>query len=722
MKGIGFKNMKVFKESQWFDFKDITLLTGTNNSGKSSIINAMQMLQENVKATNIDELIKTEFKITTHQNKYGSIETFVNNETKVDDEYFVYIRRVGNIEYRIKIQVNKGLESFGSVKVIKAIDLKTNTIIFVLEVKNPYPDYQCLFNINYKYFVERFYEKCKNTEILFKRKIELDTLVEQVNKGERQIEDLKEFADFVSKEVSVYIYTDLFSGIRFNDLDGKNCKEYEKYEYIIITDENDLMRFLNEGEYKKINEIGVFEAIKDNKDKNNKISGVISEDEYNRLYAPAYKSGIFDFTQLWKYNQNAKIDFENLICSYYKKDFIQSNKLLCNDLITVLSHYFWEMKEKYSEEDPLLVPKNLTKTYINSLPDFGLIESMLLKKIEDSDFRSYIPNRFVHAKNTIYKETDQIKGLTESNFFETIYNKIAQIILNVEKENIENLKKGFDIDTVYIGSEKKEIQLIPEAVLNEIYADITKKIINLSFRLNNTYVSSNRFETKRSYSFSDNTDFTNLLKQVEYSSSDSKEACKEFISEWIKRFEIADELVLRPDPETGNFKAYLRNGEVETLLADYGLGTNQLLPVIFSLGIHSSYYDIAYNLKLLPRTVVIEEPEANLHPAMQSKLADLFVDASKKFKIQIIVETHSEYLIRKLQYLVADKNCDLKSEDVAIYYFYKPNHPSVLNGEVKQVEKIEIDEFGVLSKEFGTGFFDEALNWKFELLKLKNKN
>jgi hypothetical protein len=25
MKGIGFKNMKVFKENQWFDFKDITL-------------------------------------------------------------------------------------------------------------------------------------------------------------------------------------------------------------------------------------------------------------------------------------------------------------------------------------------------------------------------------------------------------------------------------------------------------------------------------------------------------------------------------------------------------------------------------------------------------------------------------------------------------------------------------------------------------------------------
>lgn len=81
MEGIGFQNMKVFKENHWFDFKNITLLTGTNNSGKSSIINAMQMLQENIKANNIDELIKTEFRLTANKIKYGSIESFINNQS-----------------------------------------------------------------------------------------------------------------------------------------------------------------------------------------------------------------------------------------------------------------------------------------------------------------------------------------------------------------------------------------------------------------------------------------------------------------------------------------------------------------------------------------------------------------------------------------------------------------------------------------------------------------
>lgn len=92
MNGIGFKNMKVFKEHQWFDFKPITLLTGTNNSGKSSVINAMQMLQENLSAKTLDELLETEFVLKANQNKYGSIDSFVNKES--NDNLFQFERMI----------------------------------------------------------------------------------------------------------------------------------------------------------------------------------------------------------------------------------------------------------------------------------------------------------------------------------------------------------------------------------------------------------------------------------------------------------------------------------------------------------------------------------------------------------------------------------------------------------------------------------------------------
>jgi predicted ATPase len=113
--------------------------------------------------------------------------------------------------------------------------------------------------------------------------------------------------------------------------------------------------------------------------------------------------------------------------------------------------------------------------------------------------------------------------------------------------------------------------------------------------------------------------------------------------------------------------------------------------------------------------LLVEEPEANLHPKLQSQLADFFLDACKSLGYQFLLETHSEYLIRKFQFLVAKK--EMKSEDIIIYYFHDPNN---VPKDEKQVKKIQILEDGSLSDDFGPGFFDEAANWELELIRLKN--
>ena len=59
---------------------------------------------------------------------------------------------------------------------------------------------------------------------------------------------------------------------------------------------------------------------------------------------------------------------------------------------------------------------------------------------------------------------------------------------------------------------------------------------------------------------------------------------------------------------------------------------------------------------------------------------------------------------------------------MVIYYFYKPTNELVKSKKVKQVEKIEIDKFGRLSKEFGGGFFDEADNTALDLFLLNQYN
>jgi predicted ATP-dependent endonuclease of OLD family len=111
--------------------------------------------------------------------------------------------------------------------------------------------------------------------------------------------------------------------------------------------------------------------------------------------------------------------------------------------------------------------------------------------------------------------------------------------------------------------------------------------------------------------------------------------------------------------------------------------------------------------------LIIEEPESNLHPDFQSKLADLIVEAATKYNVQFLIETHSEYFIRKLQYLVGKKEC--KPEDIALYYFTNPDN---LEKEEKPVRKIEFLPDGGLSDSFGKGFYDEATSLKFDLLRL----
>lgn len=118
----------------------------------------------------------------------------------------------------------------------------------------------------------------------------------------------------------------------------------------------------------------------------------------------------------------------------------------------------------------------------------------------------------------------------------------------------------------------------------------------------------------------------------------------------------------------------------------------------------------------LNNVLFIEEPETNLHPDFQSKLADLFVKIILEEGKQIIIETHSEYFIRKLQYLVASQK--VSSDQILINYFNSSENREI-DGIVKEI-RIQTD--GSLSKDFGPGFFDEALNWKFELMKLKNLN
>lgn len=136
-------------------------------------------------------------------------------------------------------------------------------------------------------------------------------------------------------------------------------------------------------------------------------------------------------------------------------------------------------------------------------------------------------------------------------------------------------------------------------------------------------------------------------------------------------------------------------------LSDLGYGYSQIIPLILKIILTKG------------STVIIEEPEANLHPNLQSKLADVLVLILKEYpRINLIIETHSEYLIRRLQYLTAKKEV-LHNQSI-IYYF---NSDKYVSFQEPKVKKIEIEDSGNLSENFGPGFFDEATRLQFDLLK-----
>lgn len=89
----------------------------------------------------------------------------------------------------------------------------------------------------------------------------------------------------------------------------------------------------------------------------------------------------------------------------------------------------------------------------------------------------------------------------------------------------------------------------------------------------------------------------------------------------------------------------------------------------------------------------------------------MFVDAYQKYKIRFIIETHSEYLIRKTQTLVSQnyntiENLQQENPFKIFYFQKKPENP---------VYEMIYRPDGRFSNDFGTGFFDEATNLAFEL-------
>lgn len=218
------------------------------------------------------------------------------------------------------------------------------------------------------------------------------------------------------------------------------------------------------------------------------------------------------------------------------------------------------------------------------------------------------------------------------------------------------------------------------------------------------HLSSFRANTERIYSSNSGVvEINNLIWEFSQSEPEKWNWVRNFLITSLKMFEIGDDIQIKSYQGVVS-EIFVKKGGREILLADLGYGYSQLIPIILKISLIAinKLNEDYFSSRLRPSLFLLEEPEANLHPSLQSKLADFLVLAAKEFNIQFIVETHSEYMIRNFQYLTAKK--DLNPWDTQIYYF---NHPESDEFSKEPVKEIDILVDGRLSKEFGEGFFDE---------------
>ncbi len=164
---------------------------------------------------------------------------------------------------------------------------------------------------------------------------------------------------------------------------------------------------------------------------------------------------------------------------------------------------------------------------------------------------------------------------------------------------------------------------------------------------------------------------------------------EEYVALRLRELGLIHDFSVKPITEGSNlYQVLVRQspGAAQVSITDVGFGVSQVLPVLVLC-----YY--------VPEgsTILLEQPEIHLHPAVQAGLADIFIDAVKSQKIQIILESHSEHLLRRLQRRIAE--AQFGPDDAALYFC------SAANG-TSRLTPLQIDMFGNISN-WPEGFFGD---------------
>ncbi len=588
-KKIGVENFRVFKDYTEFEIRPITLLTGPNNSGKSSLTKLILLLQNNLEQLNFEDgkhnLENFESILSWDSTAEHLVLRFENNISFLPSNFYtefkyekgelasVKIASPSSLLLEIEFSTDTSLVDYGSVGFIQTINFKISVLI----------------------------------DLLVTQSAIVKTIVEEVTG--------------INKSKSKEIYLPL-------------------QEVVSLTESTDIVPSLINSH---LEEIPFYAEQKGYALRNSAIKNFIN-----------------------KLPENPSI-FKILING---KEPDEENK---------------EIIKKFEEQA-------FSKIHFSN--NMGMSFKLKNFKINFDYLIDFIPNQ---AEKNLQKMLDSQYG---NNNTEIKYSSLYHLLFkdkiffdSFEKFSKNPFEEDFERKLQFHQTWLEQFKNVPFDLLNLIG----------SF----DFISPNRGSQQRVLMNKSNNQIDEIV--LEFSKLPVYSQKLAFLQQAIEILEINGKLHVERHENYISVVSIIKNDK-KTTLADLGFGYSQVIPILLKIILTASQ-------SFQEKTLFIEEPEANLHPNLQSKLADVLALSLREFpNLNFIVETHSEYLIRKLQYLTAEK--ELSPDQSIIYYF---NADKYVSKEEPKVKKIEITPTGNLTDTFGPGFYDEATKLKFDLMKLNRE-
>lgn len=712
------KNFRVFdsKDGGTFKFAPLTILTGCNSSGKSSVVKAISLLKSFFCSLLSNDINESRLDLDSKITRLGGFNLVRNKESKKGERiYFSYTTTPRVLGEEVLVEMwfasdkkdkldNAWLEQFvirkqADKRVIIDVAYKRSkndtegTILHIRKI-----DLNVILNQFYKVVYRELLAEATSNGYLsvITYNTELDD--QAVKAFENRVENLKEILSRYASDQEVKSASFIVDN-PYTSIYGKN-----KHIYTEASDHGVLLPLPILPKLKGVKK----EELRD------KINGII--DDY----------WAHNDEKLWKI---LKLEFKEEVLPLVISEFEKSS---FDDFIS-----YYRAKEQEG-----LVFKNIKKD-LNTISrkwfDAEIKEMSFQDRIGHFSSLLYIVSGLVRSipARTDWREQFGFNPQSFSSLYDTMVELSKYIDGNMLRERYIS---QINISSIEAYSEHRIF-----TDLCNYFDKLVAQSLSPRFFRDFQYIADSAIEVKRVYTLDGESQFAQLL-------SDYLEACRkdiwddikpgEFVNKWIQIFGIGDRISIEKTAEGYGILMRLHKSNEDKkgiILADEGYGVTKFIASLLNVELAILKEPMTYevdssnfggsivpygdskksklnNSARIMQILAIEEPENHLHPKFQSLLADMFLEAYNKYKIRFVIETHSEYLIRKLQTLVAKK--ELSADEVSLQYVYDVKSENRPKGE-PHVKNIPIRPDGTLQDSFGQGFFDEADNLAMDLLTIK---